>query len=233
MTPPSGKPSKTGRATEWVQSEVEEVFGRLARYTKFVFFGKWALGGVALLILVMLIAWPLLLSDNAGMRISFSSNDGGGDASSAPVMQNPRYQGNSSNGEPYTVVAKRAIQHSESTVLLEKIKGQLNTKEEKWLSLTAQDGAFEDVQKMLTLTNGVVMKHQDGHIVVTDRAFVDTQKFVAYGDREVQVQSPIGSLLATGFEIRDNGDYMKFGTEGRVKVDIKKSRKSSAKGAAS
>ena len=69
-----------------------------------------------------------------------------------------------------------------------------------------------------------MIKHQDGHIVVTDRAYIDTQTSIASGDREVQVQSPIGSLLATGFEIRDNGSYMKFGTEGRVKVDLKKSR---------
>ena len=148
-------------------------------------------------------------------------------------MQNPRYQGNSNNGEPYTVVAKRAVQQSESTVLLERIKGQLNTKEEKWLSLTSQNGKFEDVSKLLTLMDGVVIKHQDGHIVVTDRAYVDTKRFVAYGDREVQVQSPIGSLLATGFEIRDNGDYMKFGMEGRVMVDIKKSRKTKKGDAAS
>jgi hypothetical protein len=201
-----------------------DVFGYLARYTKFVFFGKWALGGVALLILVMLIAWPLFISGNAGMRISLSSQEANGMNSGAPVMQNPRYQGNSSDGQPYTVIAKRAIQQSDSVILLEKIKGDLSTKRQKWLSLTAENGRFEDTQKILILHDGVVMKHQDGHIVITDRAFVDTRQFIARGDKEVQMQSPIGSLLATGFEIRDNGDYMKFGTKGRVKVDIKKSR---------
>ena len=151
MAPSSEKQGKVGAATDWVQQEVEEVFGRIARYTKFVFFGKWALGSVALVILVMLIAWPLLLSDNAGMRVSFSTEDGHGGAGNAPVMENPRYQGTDKQGQPYTVVAKRAIQQSENTVQLQEIKGELSTSDAKWLTLVAKKGTFEDVSKQLTL----------------------------------------------------------------------------------
>ncbi len=222
------KPSKKRHAGEWVQHEVEEVFQRIGRYTKFVFFSKWLLGIIALLILLLLMLWPLLSQDGAGVRISFVSGEGVASGvlnAAAPVMQNPRFQGVDNKDQPYLVTADRAIQHSATHVTLEKVKAELSLKDQNWLTLTSTRGEFRDDKKILYLLDGVVLQHQQGYIVVTDRAAVDTVKSTAYGDKSVQMQGPMGNLLATGFEIRDNGNYMKFGLSGRVTVNIKKSAK--------
>lgn len=226
MEPPIVKPDKKLGATDWVQQEMEDVFSRLTRYTRFVLFGKWFLAGISLLILLSLMAWPLVSKDGSGVRISFVSSEvkdavGG----VAPVMENPRFQGVDKKGQPYIVTAARAIQQSATQVTLEDVKGELSMKDQNWLTLTAKNGEFRDDKKILYLLNGVTMRHPDGYLVITDRAAVDTVKSTAYGDRAVQAQGPMGNLLATGFEIRDNGNYLKFGQNGRVNVQIRKSQK--------
>jgi lipopolysaccharide export system protein LptC len=225
---PAPRTAKKRNAGEWVQQEVEEVFSRIARYTKFVFFGKWALGLVALIILVSLMLWPLLSHEGGGVRISFVSDEGTGEATVngvSPVMESPRFQGVDSKGQPYLVTATRATQQSPKLVTMENVRAELTLKDQNWLQITSKNGEFHDDKKLLYLLDGVVMQHQEGYVVMTDRAAVDTAQSIAYGDRPIQAQGPIGNLLATGFEIRDNGNYMKFGLSGRVTVLIKKSQK--------
>jgi hypothetical protein len=145
------KPSKKRHAGEWVQHEVEEVFLRIGRYTKFVFFSKWLLGVIALLILLLLMLWPLLSQDGAGVRISFVSGEGVASGvlnAAAPVMQNPRFQGVDNKDQPYLVTADRAIQHSATHVTLEKVKAEYEETKSQILWLTGEKEILENQQSL-------------------------------------------------------------------------------------
>jgi lipopolysaccharide export system protein LptC len=205
--------------------EIESMLRKVARYTRFVLFGKWFLAVVSLLILMVLVIWPMVSRDSSGVRISVVSGlPKALDPTSKPVMQNPNYQGIDNKGQNYTVTALRAIQESDSKVLLEAVKAELFLQDQSWMSLSAARAEFLQDSKLLTLLGGVKLQHDGGFTVNTPTARIDTNTSIASGEAQVVAEGPMGKLLATGFEIRDNGDYMKFGLKGRVNVQIKRSQ---------
>ncbi|MBN8543342.1 MAG: LPS export ABC transporter periplasmic protein LptC [Alphaproteobacteria bacterium] len=204
---------------------VEDLFARLTRYTRFVLFSKWFLAIFAVLVIAFLIGWPLLTRDTSGMRVSFvvTENKDGSRAIS-PMMKNPRYQGVDKKGQKYTVTALQGVQRTPVIIDLEQVQADMFMTDESWLSLTADRAEFHDDSKLLYLLGNVTMFHDGGYSVVTERAVVDTNTSQAAGDMAVSGQGPMGNLLATGFEIRDNGNIIKFGGQGRVTMELVKAK---------
>ncbi len=204
---------------------VEDLFARLTRYTRFVLFSKWFLAIFAVLVIAFLIGWPILTRDTSGMRVSFvvTENKDGSRAIS-PMMKNPRYQGVDKKGQKYTVTALQGVQRTPLIIDLEKVQADMFMTDESWLSLTADRAEFHDDSKLLYLLGNVTMFHDGGYSVVTERAVVDTNTSQAAGDMQVSGQGPMGNLLATGFEIRDNGNIIKFGGKGRVTMELVKAK---------
>ncbi|MFZ4124789.1 MAG: LPS export ABC transporter periplasmic protein LptC [Rickettsiales bacterium] len=204
---------------------VEDLFARLTRYTRFVLFSKWFLAVFALAVIAFLIGWPLLTRDTSGMRVSFvvTENKDGSHAVS-PMMSNPRYQGVDKKGQKYTVTALQGVQRTPVIIDLEKVQADMFMRDESWLSLTADRAEFHDDTKLLYLLGNVTMFHDGGYSFLTERAVIDTNTSQAAGDKAVTGQGPMGNLLATGFEIRDNGSIIKFGGQGRVTMELVKAK---------
>lgn len=198
------------------------LFSRLTRYTRFVLLSKWFLGVFAVVLLVVLIAWPLASSQD-GSRISFAGEAAGGPdkaGSSSPTMFNPRFQGVDGQQRQYTVTADKAIQQTKDLAKLENVKGELFFGDQSWLTITADTGDFSEKEQLLNLYGNVTMIHAAGYQVVTNVAHMRVKENYAWGDGPVNGVGPTGKLLATGFEIRDNGSRMVFGKQGRVSVEI-------------
>ena len=203
--------------------EADTVFGYISRYTRFVVFSKWFLGVVSLLAMTLLIAWPLLSHNNSGVRVSFVMQEGkNGQSSVTPVMNKPRYEGADNKGQKYTITADKATQQSTTLIGLENVAADMFPSSGAWLSLTAKAGEYHDDSKLLFLSGGVMLYHEDGYQFTTERVKVDTKTSTAHGDLAVEGQGPMGKLLATGFEIRDNGSRILFGGRGRVNMTLNK-----------
>jgi lipopolysaccharide export system protein LptC len=203
--------------------EADTVFSYIKRYTRFVVFSKWFLGVVSLLAITLLIAWPLLTRDSGGVRVSFVMQEGKpGESTLAPVMNKPRYEGTDDKGQKYTITADKAIQRSTILIGLENVVADMFTASGAWLSLTAKAGEFHDDTKLLYLSGGVMLYHEDGYNFTTERVEINTNTSEARGDLAVQGQGPMGNLLATGFEIKDNGSRILFGGKGRVNMILNK-----------
>lgn len=201
----------------------ESLFGKLARYTRFVLFGKWFLGGFAILMLLVLTLWPLI-GHKSGTRVSLVSSavvPGAGD-NDAPRMLNPRYQSIDKKNRQYTIAASSATQQTKDLVLLETVASELLFDDQSWLTVSANKGDFTESTEMLNLFGNVILDHAAGYKFVTEHAYIDVDAATAEGNGAVNGAGPMGKLLATGFKIRDNGDYMFFGKEGRVHVTITK-----------
>lgn len=227
-TPPHDKPAQ-GRGSSLLHLFVPgarsaddhaSLFNMLTRYTRFVLLSKWFLGVFAVVLLVMLIAWPLA-SKQDGSRISFSGQTAGeAGSASYPTMYNPRFQGVDGEMRQYTVTADKAIQQTKELAQLENVKAELFFADQSWLTITANAGTFSEKEQKLDLSGNVTLTHAAGYVVVTDQAHMLVKQNYAWGDGPVQGVGPTGKLLATGFEIRDNGSRMIFGKQGRVNVAI-------------
>lgn len=201
------------------QKDQASLFGMLARYTRFVFLSKWMLGGFAVILLVSLIAWPFFAAQE-GTRIALSGDGAAPGSSSAPAMFNPRYQGVDGNERQYTVTALKAIQQTKDIVLLDAVNAEMFFADQSWLTVTAQSGEFIDSAQRLRLNGNVTLTHANGNVIVTEHANIKLKENYAWGDGQVVGSGPTGKLLATGFEIMDNGAIMRFGKQGRVTVTI-------------
>jgi hypothetical protein len=67
--------------------------------------------------------------------------------------------------------------------------------------------------------------HDGGYEFTTDQVAIDTKAAIASGQGVLRGQGPSGNLLATGFEIKDNGNQINFGGLGRVTVQLMKAEK--------
>lgn len=202
-----------------------ELFHRLARYTQMVFFGKWALGAVSLVIILLIIAIPLVEQTRDGKRISFISSQTVA-SGEQPVMINPRLEGVTQKNEPYTVTAGRAVQESEEVVLLYAVQADLFKADNSWLNLKAKEGRYDSTNNLLALWGDVTLYQDNGYSFDTQRVDIDTRNASAGGDGQISGQGTLGNLTATGYSIEENGARMRFGTPGqRVLVKILKAGK--------
>lgn len=223
-SPPSPEPRSSSPLQMFVPGarsadDHASLFGMLTRYTRFVLLSKWFLGVFAVVLLVMLIVWPLI-SGQSDSRISFVGSDGSAESASYPTMYNPRYQGVDGKMRQFTIVADKAVQQTKDLAQLENIKGEMFLSDQSWLTIAANSGTFSEKKQVLTLTGNVTLTHAAGYVVVTNQAYVKVKESYIWGDGPVEGVGPTGKLLATGFEIMDNGNRMIFGKQGRVNVTI-------------
>lgn len=217
---------RKGLSANWAVREVDHLFTRFARYTRFVLYSKWFLGIFALLLLTVLVVWPMVSKDKTGMRISFvgtSSMPGKGSVS--PTMNNPIFEGTDKNGQPYKLVGARAVQATSELVVVEKVEGQLLTKN-SFVSLMADRAEYRQKRNSIDLLGNVNIIHGEGYTFVTQAAQVNTKTMDVTGSGKIEGEGPLGNLLATGFQIRDNGNIIRFGGKGRVTVVIEKTKAS-------
>lgn len=199
-----------------------DIFVRLTRYTRMVLFGKWALAGVSIFIILLIIIIPLVEQTRDGKRISFVSTQQV--AGEHPVMLRPKLEGLTGDNEPYTATASRAVQQSENVVQLFEVQADLFKKDNSWLNLIAQEGSYDSGKGRLELWGNVTLYKDDGYTFTTERVVVDTRRSVISGEGAINGQGTLGNLTATGYSIEDNGRRMHFGNNGaeRVHVIIKK-----------
>ncbi len=208
------------KLSRWAVREVDHLFARFRRYTRFVFYSKWFLGGFALILMVSLIAYPLISKDRSGIRVSFVGTDNAGKPISSPVMENPEFKGTDAKDQQFKITGTRAIQKSEDLVVIEQVEGQLIQQHGGWVSVTADMAEYMQQARKIELIGNVTIADDSGYIFVTPRATVDTATMDVEGKAQVEGSGPQGNLLATGFKIRNNGGEITFGGRDRVNVTI-------------
>jgi LPS export ABC transporter protein LptC len=201
---------KRGLSNLWAVREVDHLFSRFKRYTVFVLYGKWSLVGFAAVLMIALIAWPFITKDQSGIRVSFVDNKTVGGTPSSPVMSNPEYRGVGNNGTQYKVNGIRATQMGGNVILIEKVEAQMLKGGGGWYSLTADKAEFHQNENRLELTGNVTVIDSAANNFITERATVNTLTMDMRGDAPVTGTSPRGNILASGFEIRDNGNHITF-----------------------
>ncbi len=211
MNAPSG-------ATKHRSAISVDLFNRITRYTRMVLFGKWALGAVSIVIILVIIAIPLIEQTRDGKRISFVSSQVV--SGEKPEMIKPKLEGVTEKNEPYTATAVRAIQESENVVLLYQVQADLTKADNSWLNLTANEGRYDSSANQLELWGDVALYKDDGYNFDSDRVVIDTRAGSAKGNGPITGEGPLGNMSATGYVITESGARMLFGN-GRDRVNVK------------
>lgn len=223
----AGPVEKKGLSAEWAVAEVDHLFGKLGRYTRFVILSKWFLMVFALGLITTLIALPLLSKDRSGLRVSFvdTAVKTGKDAA-RPVMSNPEYRGTDAKGQQFKINGLRATQTTQTLVTIDQVEAQMVTDGGGWRSLTATRADYDQEKKTIDLVGEVTLIDDKGYSFLTEEATVDMNTNVVVGKKRITGTGPMGNLLASGFEIRDSGTRIVFtGGAERVQLHIDRSKK--------
>ena len=181
-------------------------FGR----SRFVAAMKYILPGLAMLLLIVVVAWPEFASDDARFRIPEAVGPIG---TSRPQVLNARVLGVDSKSRPFQITADTSSLKNEDGhefYLLENPKADIVLEDGSWVALTAIDGRYEEDTRLLYLVGDVNVFHDAGHEFRTPKARFNLDDRSASGDDPVEGQGPLGTLKSEGFRIFDGGDRVVF-----------------------
>ncbi|MCZ6838247.1 MAG: LPS export ABC transporter periplasmic protein LptC [Alphaproteobacteria bacterium] len=181
-------------------------FGR----SRFVAAMKYILPGLAMLLLVVVIAWPEFASDDNRFRIPEAVGPIG---TSRPQVLNARVLGVDSKSRPFQITAETSALKNEGGrefYRLEQPKADIVLEDGTWVALTAVDGEYEEETKYLYLVGNVNVFHDAGHEFSTPKARFNLNDRSASGDDPVEGQGPLGTLKSEGFRIFEGGERVLF-----------------------
>ncbi len=179
-------------------------------YSRFVQMMKVLLPAVAALLIVLILVWPYLRSEDLSFRLSFAALTA--NETEDPSMVNPRYLGIDGENQAFSITADlaRRLAEGSSAVELEMPKADITLNDGTWLVVTADNGVYKQIKKTLELTGEVNMFHDSGYEFKTSKISIDLEKGLAEGDAAVRGQGPFGDLSGEGFRLIDKGKTIVF-----------------------
>lgn len=219
MAEPKHSAHHEGLSTWWGMRDADSLLARLGRYTRFVLYGKWSLLGVALLLVASLILWPLLTKDSSGLRVSFVDSKTAKQPPASPVMHNPEYSGSGTKGQQYKITGKTATQKKPTLITLTEVEATLSKPNGSWHILTAERAEYQQDKKLIDLYGKVTVLDGTKNTFSTAHATIDAATSHVYGTERITGEGNLGKLVASGFEIKDNGAHITF-TRGDAPVTV-------------
>jgi lipopolysaccharide export system protein LptC len=166
---------------------------------------KRLLPATAIILLAAIALWPHLTGGDDARRYTFRL---GGNLLNEPMrMREARFQGIDELGRPYTLTASEASQRggNDDTIDLVEPKGDITLQDGAWMLLQSATGVFHRAPQQLELEGRVVLNHDGGYEVRTERASIDLKGQTARGDSPVEAQGPLGTIEGTGFVAEEGG----------------------------
>lgn len=197
---------------------MQSILQPIARYTRFVLFGKHALwvlaGGLTAAIAVV----ATMNAGDTGSRIIFSGADGKQQAAQPEPasMQRPRYQGVDASNRPFNITADEATQIDANTVDLTNLNADMTLQDKAWVALTAGHGRYRMDTEVLELTSSVNMFYEGGYEFRSDSATLFLQEGRVEGTQPVEGQGPSAILKADRFKVLDRGNILQFNENVKV-----------------
>ena len=187
-------------------------------YSRFVGLMKLVLPTAAGILILMIVIWPHFEEKPDGFRLRPSNlllETAGGQ-----MLVNARYTGTDRRDNPFTITAKALEQQSKNdeTIELHGPTADIFLNAGSWVAVMAPIGSYNQKARLLKLSGGVDLFHDDGYEFHTAVAMVDLVDGIASSDRPVHGQGPFGQLQSSGFQILDGGERIRF--QGRTRLEI-------------
>ncbi len=144
------------------------------------------------------------------------------------VMANPKLEGFTSEGKPYSMTALRALQSAEDqgVINLENIDAKMPMEGENWARVEARNGVYNRDANTLGLTDGILVTAANGMTARLAAADIDIGVGTLLSNQPVEIQSRGAKILADSMRMADNGKLVTFEKRVRVTIDPAKARAS-------
>ncbi len=188
------------------------VFRAAARHSRFVRFLRMAIPAgilaVAGVIIVATFFNPFRLIANFPIdpgKVSLSGT--------RIVMEAPRLNGFTSDGRPYELTARAAVQDITKPDVLE-LSGpvaHVDLKDGAHVDIQSINGLYDTKSELLKLSDHVVMVSSSGYEAYLSEATVGVRSGQIVSESPVSVKLPNGWLNSKRLEVVDNGALLRFG----------------------
>jgi lipopolysaccharide export system protein LptC len=188
-------------------------------YARLVRVLRYALPAIAALMIGLVVAWPQLIGDGAGLIAPMGAPDQL-DGADVMRMNNPRYVGRTSDAEPIGVSAASAYLDpaQPDRIHLERVAAEIARAGERGLQLLAGAGIYDRAAEDVDLSGGVELTTSDGYRFETPSVFLNLERGQALGSEPIAGAGPSGTIAAERFEFEDGGERLRF--MGRVRVTL-------------
>ena len=189
-------------------------------YSGFVTLMKVALPALAVVLVLLVVAWPRLKEERASFSLEFLANDGA--FSATQRLDNARYFGLDGEGRPFSLTAQRAeeTEPGSNIIRLESPSADLSLADGSWVLLSSLFGLFNQEEEELFLGGGVSLYHDGGYDLQTESATLYLEENRAVSTHPVAGRGPFGELTGEGFEIFDGGERIFLVGASRVVINL-------------
>ncbi len=136
------------------------------------------------------------------------------------TMETPHLAGFSTDGRPYELWAKAAIQDltDPDHVELRTLRAKVMMEDKSTVTMDARTGYFDSKQQMLDLRKDIFLQSSTGYEARLSQAYVDINKGTVTSDEHVDVKLLNGTLTADRLRIINSGEIVRF--EGNVVMNL-------------
>ena len=197
-------------------------------------FLRYALPGFAVLMALILFLWPIV-QNNLMFEARAPLEQSHPDIKQAQTenrLVEARYESITEEGLPFTVASKEAVQKKDNpnVVVMDEPKATLDLGADDLLELTAVNGTFDQVERLLDLEGDVRLKRSDGTVLTTKRVSANIKEGTAKSVDPVNVTGPDGEIEATGLVISNRGSDIIFTGPARLVLYTKSNLSASENG---
>jgi lipopolysaccharide export system protein LptC len=213
--PASGAPQ-----TQPGQTSREAAFRRALSHSRKVRLLKFALPAGALLVVGAFVGYSYLsVPGSVSFNVADSAYRDG-----KLVMANPKLGGYTKDNRPYSMTAKRALQHVDKTgiVELEGIDAKLPVSKDVFALVDAAHGVYDRDSNTLAISSPMSVKTTDGTTVEFKSAYVDIDKGDLKTKDPVDIKTAGVQIAADGMSVLENGKVLVF--EKRVRMELNPER---------
>jgi lipopolysaccharide export system protein LptC len=195
----------------------DHAFAGALRHSRRVRFFKIALPVLSLAIAAGFAGYSWLLTP-ASVVIAV---DGSAIRDGKIVMANPKMNGFTSNNLPYSMNAARAIQELSRTgaIELEEIDARFPISADKWATIRADAGVYDDETNVLRITSPLKLNTSDGLQADLGPAEVDIAAGELRSPSPVRIEQAGSTITADSLEVLDKGTVFVFENRVRMQVD--------------
>jgi lipopolysaccharide export system protein LptC len=181
-------------STQSRHSSYAPAYSRLVRQLRIV------LPAIAVLTVAIVILWPKI-------RAEFSPPTQTSTEERQAKMVNGRYVGSDSHGRPYTVTYESAQQPpGGGPIEMVNPTAELTLQNGHWVAIKAAQGRYDQAAGLIDLSGNVELFHDDGYRFMTEKAHVEFNKNLVWGERAITGRGPRGEVVGRGFRVINNGD---------------------------
>ncbi|MGI9449124.1 MAG: LPS export ABC transporter periplasmic protein LptC [Geminicoccaceae bacterium] len=178
---------------------------------------RFILPVTALIMLIMILAWPWLNGGYHGFIMPVFNRVAGLDADRMR-MHNPRYVGRTKEHEPYEVSATSAFldPKNQHRIHLDELTAVVERNAAEDVHMRANEGLYYRDRGVLDLKGDLELRVGERYIFNTSEASVKFDVGEVVGPMPVTGEGPIGTLAADRFNVTGHGKHLRF--DGHVQV---------------